>query len=42
MTSTGPSYGDLSALFFNCSLKPSPERSNTQGLIDEDYLKVLS
>ena len=27
-------YDDLRALFFNCTLKPSPERSNTQGLID--------
>ena len=27
-------YGDLRALFFNCTLKRSPERSNTQGLID--------
>jgi multimeric flavodoxin WrbA len=34
MTSTGPRYDDLSALFFNCTLKPSPELSHTQGLID--------
>jgi multimeric flavodoxin WrbA len=34
MTSTGPRYDDLSALFFNCTLKPSPQRSHTQGLID--------
>src|SRR5882724_2184556 len=34
MTSTSPRYDDLSALFFNCTLKPSPERSHTQGLID--------
>ena len=34
MTSTSPRYDDLNALFFNCTLKPSPERSNTQGLID--------
>lgn len=27
-------YGDLRALVFNCTLKRSPERSNTQGLID--------
>jgi len=29
-----PRYDDLSALFINCTLKPSPERSHTQGLID--------
>jgi hypothetical protein len=34
MTSTGPRYDDLSALFFNCTLKPSPLLSHTQGLID--------
>ncbi|WP_067471776.1 flavodoxin family protein [Nocardia amamiensis] len=28
------SFGDLRALFINCTLKRSPERSNTQGLID--------
>ncbi|MFJ8608019.1 flavodoxin family protein [Streptomyces sp. NPDC093675] len=27
-------YDDLRALVFNCTLKRSPERSNTQGLID--------
>ena len=27
-------YDDLRALFFNCTLKRSPERSHTQGLID--------
>ena len=27
-------YDDLRALFFNCTLKRSPGRSNTQGLID--------
>ncbi|MFI5783241.1 flavodoxin family protein [Nocardia sp. NPDC051570] len=27
-------YADLRALFVNCTLKRSPERSNTQGLID--------
>jgi len=27
-------YDDVSALFINCTLKPSPQRSNTQGLID--------
>ena len=34
MTSTGPRFNDLNALFFNCTLKPSPELSNTRGLID--------
>jgi len=28
------SYDDLRALFLNCTLKKSPERSHTQGLID--------
>ncbi|MFD3518849.1 flavodoxin family protein [Streptomyces sp. NPDC058653] len=27
-------FDDLTALYINCTLKPSPERSNTQGLID--------
>ncbi|MGP4003036.1 flavodoxin family protein [Streptomyces sp. 8N706] len=27
-------YDDLHALFINCSLKPSPHTSNTQGLVD--------
>ncbi len=27
-------YSDLTALYVNCTLKPSPERSHTQGLID--------
>ena len=27
-------FGDLKALFINCTLKPSPELSHTQGLID--------
>src|SRR5438105_1439834 len=27
-------FSDLRALFFNCTLKPSPAVSNTQGLID--------
>jgi multimeric flavodoxin WrbA len=27
-------YGDVSALYINCTLKRSPERSHTQGLID--------
>jgi len=33
MASTSPRYDDLSALFINCTLKPSPELSHTQGLI---------
>ena len=27
-------FGDLRALFVNCTLKRSPEQSHTQGLID--------
>ena len=34
MTSTGPRYDDLRVLFINCTLKPSPQLSHTQGLID--------
>ena len=34
MTTNGTRYDDLRALFFNCTLKRSPECSNTQGLID--------
>ena len=35
MTTSGdPRYDDLSALFFNCTLKPSPQLSHTQGLMD--------
>jgi len=34
MAFNGASYDDLQALFVNCTLKRSPERSNTQGLID--------
>ncbi len=33
MASTSPRYDDLNALFINCTLKPSPELSHTQGLI---------
>ena len=29
-----PDYSDLKALFINCTLKRSPETSNTQGLMD--------
>ncbi len=28
-------YSDLKALFINCTLKRSPETSNTQGLMDK-------
>lgn len=31
---TKPRYDDLKALFINCTLKRSPEISNTQGLVD--------
>src|SRR5512146_1601752 len=34
MASSGARYDDLRALFFNCTLKRSPELSHTQGLID--------
>ena len=34
MASNGARYDDLRALFFNCTLKRSPELSHTQGLID--------
>src|SRR5690348_6407235 len=34
MAGNGARYDDLRALFFNCTLKRSPELSNTQGLID--------
>ena len=31
---TPPRYDDLRALFINCTLKRSPEVSNTEGLIE--------
>ncbi len=34
MADAAASYGDLSALVINCTLKRSPERSHTEGLID--------
>ena len=34
MTTTLPDFSDLKALFINCTLKRSPEPSNTQGLVD--------
>jgi hypothetical protein len=33
-------YSDLKALFINCTLKRSPETSNTQGLMDKS-IEVL-
>ncbi|GAU69276.1 hypothetical protein SSP35_11_00950 [Streptomyces sp. NBRC 110611] len=33
-TGPGRRYEDLRALFINCTLKPSPETSNTEGLVD--------
>ena len=33
-TAPPASYGDLHALYVNCTLKPSPEQSHTQGLVD--------
>jgi len=34
MTTSGPCYDGLAALYINCTLKPSPQLSHTQGLID--------
>ena len=34
MTTSGPRYNDLAALYVNCTLKPSPQLSHTQGLIE--------
>jgi hypothetical protein len=34
MSSMEKRYDDLRAMFINCTLKRSPEISNTQGLID--------
>ena len=34
MTISGPRYDDLNALYINCTLKPSPQLSHTQGLVD--------
>jgi multimeric flavodoxin WrbA len=31
-------FSDLKAIFFNCTLKKSPEKSNTQGLLDVSRL----
>ncbi len=33
-TSDAPDFSGLTALFVNCTLKPSPQTSNTQGLVD--------
>ena len=34
MTTSGPRYDDLAVLYINCTLKPSPQLSHTEGLID--------
>lgn len=34
MSDQTPDFSDLRALFFNCTLKKGPEKSNTEGLID--------
>lgn len=34
MTKDSPDFSDLSAVFINCTLKKSPRRSHTQGLMD--------
>jgi hypothetical protein len=34
MTTSDSRYDDLAALYVNCTLKPSPQLSHTQGLID--------
>ncbi|MDE0571908.1 flavodoxin family protein [Demequina sp. B12] len=34
MTTTDAPFADLTAVFVNCTLKPSPELSHTQGLMD--------
>lgn len=34
MSDHTPDFSDLKALFFNCTLKKGPEKSNTEGLID--------
>src|SRR5579862_2747353 len=33
-TAPASRYDDLAALYINCTLKPSPQLSHTQGLID--------
>jgi hypothetical protein len=38
MATTPYRYDGLSALFVNCTLKRSPEASNTEGLIDRSRL----
>ena len=35
-------YSDLRALFINCTLKPSPQLSHTQGLIDKSASIMMS
>ena len=34
VTGSAWDFSDLNALFINCTLKPSPELSHTQGLMD--------
>lgn len=34
MTDKKPDFSDLKAIIFNCTLKKSPEKSNTEGLIE--------
>lgn len=44
MNATDDSYrfDDLTALFVNCTLKPSPQQSHTQGLIDKSRAIMVS
>ena len=35
-------FDDLNALFINCTLKPSPQVSHTQGLIDKSAAIMMS
>ena len=34
MTTPDSHYDDLAALYINCTLKPSPQLSHTQGLVE--------
>jgi multimeric flavodoxin WrbA len=38
MTEEKRSYSDLKAVYFNCTLKKSPEKSNTEGLLEVSRL----
>ena len=44
MNATDDSYrfDDLTALFINCTLKPSPQQSHTQGLIDKSRAIMMA